>query len=589
MQDEDLFRAVVDRSPTATLVCDLDTYALTYANAKALDLLRAVETGQEVAEHGVGDAAPAFLRDCLLVRKAMLASPFAKRLKAEVAVGGEILSLEIEPLRRAGRPVEALVFAGITTDTVSTEAALWHMAHHDPLTDLPNRAYMNARLDALVADGLEGERCLAVLCLDLDRFKLVNDLLGHPVGDILLKQVADRLRSLVQEEDLVCRLGGDEFVVLQTSGTDAERLALSIIEALSRPYTLDGQQFEIGTSVGIALHPRDGATPTDLLKHADIALYTAKKTQRGTARFFEPKLVAGLTARVTLERDLAKALERQEMRLEYQPIYRCDGRTLDSFEALLRWDHPQRGPVAPAEFIPLAEETGLIHEIGAFALRTACAEAARWRQPYPVAVNFSPMQFRRKDLVRTIRRCLSDTGLDAGRLTLEVTEGLLIQNPQQSEKVLRELHALGIKLSLDDFGTGFSSLSYLLRYPFDQLKIDRSFITLIGDKDEATSVVQAILTLAASLKLRVVAEGVEHSGQLLQLAFLKCECVQGYYLGRPMPPGAVRSLIAAKPMEAVTFSKDWVRQAMSVRRPGPTQRKGTARVIPPPSGFPTKS
>jgi diguanylate cyclase (GGDEF)-like protein/PAS domain S-box-containing protein len=428
------------------------------------------------------------------------------------------------------------------------EARIRHLAHHDALTDLPNRLLLREQLDHAFARNEHSGSILALLYLDLDRFKPVNDLLGHAAGDALLVQVAKRLKAKLRADDTVARIGGDEFVILVTleQAADAALLAERLIEAVAQPFDLDGHRVEIGTSVGIALCPQDGDNQQALMRCADTALYCAKQNKRGTFRFFEASMDQHLLARQQLERDLRVAIEQRQFLLHYQPLINAQSGKLEGFEALLRWQHPERGFIPPLEFIPLAEENGLILEIGQWALETACEAAVSWREPYWVAVNVSPIQFRQSDLTMMVSNTLLRTGLPAHRLEIEITEGVLMDDAQRAGHVLSTLRQLGVRLALDDFGTGYSSLSYLHAFKFDKLKIDRTFIARLGEAEDATIIVRTIIGLAHNLGLLVAAEGVESPEQLAMLRDFVCDQVQGYLLGRPMAMDQSAELVDAR-------------------------------------------
>ncbi|MBK1661951.1 putative bifunctional diguanylate cyclase/phosphodiesterase [Paracraurococcus ruber] len=431
------------------------------------------------------------------------------------------------------------------TERRRAEARIEHMARHDALTGLANRSELRTRLDAALARSRRGEG-FALLYLDLDRFKAVNDTLGHPVGDELLRAVTGRLRGLVRETDLVARLGGDEFAIIQTRAEQPEAataLARRLVPEISAPYDIEGQQVVIGTSVGIALAPADGATPDALLKAADLALYRAKAEGRGTWRFFAPEMDARMQARRKLELDLRRALAEGDLKLLYQPqIDTASGRII-GFEALLRWHDEERGVVAPAEFVPVAEETGLIIPIGDWVLRTACREAATWPAEVTVAVNVSAVQFRNETLVETVKQALAQAGLPGRRLEVEVTEGVMLQDTAATLAILHRLRALGVRISMDDFGTGYSSLSYLRSFPFDKIKIDQSFIRDLGQGGDARAIVRAIAGLSGSLGMRTSAEGVETPAQYAELQAEGCAEVQGFLFGRPVPSEVAREML----------------------------------------------
>jgi diguanylate cyclase (GGDEF)-like protein/PAS domain S-box-containing protein len=428
------------------------------------------------------------------------------------------------------------------------EERIRHMAHHDALTGLPNRRMFVDRLHQVLARSKRDGTTVAVLCLDLDRFKHVNDLGGHAAGDELLRQVARRLNDSIRTEDTAARLGGDEFAVIQVGvahpdgpGIMAERL----VKAISKPFDLGAQQTMIGTSVGIALYPGDGEEGEDLVRAADTALYRAKEAGRGTFRFFEAEMDVRLQDRRKLERDLRQALAGDQLKVHYQPLADCGGGNIVGFEALVRWNHPERGAISPVQFIPLAEECGLIMPLGAWVMRRACTDAATWPGDKLVAVNLSPAQFRHADLAREILAVLKETGLPAARLELEVTESLLIDDPDRVLATLMTLKEAGVRISLDDFGTGYSSLSYLQRFPFDKIKIDRSFVSQMDKNADSMSIIRAVIALGKSLRIKITAEGVETEAQLGLLQQENCDLVQGYLLGKPMAKEDLGGLLAA--------------------------------------------
>ena len=429
----------------------------------------------------------------------------------------------------------------------AAEARIRHMAHHDSLTGLPNRSLFHDRLNQALARGNRDASTVAVLCLDLDRFKNVNDLSGHSIGDELLRQVAERLNNSIRADDTVARLSGDEFAVIQVGVSHPDGPAVlgeRLLKAINEPFDLDGQQILIGTSIGIALYPGDGENGEALVRAADTALYRAKEAGRGTFRFFEAEMDLRLQARRHLERDLRQALAGNQLEVHYQPLVDCDQVKVLGFEALVRWTHPERGAISPVEFIPLAEECGLIMPLGTWVLRTACREAATWPEDTIVAVNISPAQFRHADLANEVLTILEQTALAPHRLELEITEGVLIEDTERTLDTLNTLKKAGVRISLDDFGTGYSSLSYLHRFPFDKIKIDRSFIWAMEKNPDSMSIVRTVIALGRSLRITVTAEGVETAQQLQLLQSEHCDQAQGFLLGRPLPRREIGKLLA---------------------------------------------
>jgi diguanylate cyclase (GGDEF)-like protein/PAS domain S-box-containing protein len=425
------------------------------------------------------------------------------------------------------------------------EARVAHMARHDALTSLANRRLFRDRLDEVLG-GAGPAGVHAVLCLDLDGFKPVNDSFGHSVGDCLLQAVAGRLSNCARKDDTVARLGGDEFAILAV-GLDrparAGELAQRITRALNEPFQIGDALVSVGVSVGIALSPADGITPEDLLKKSDIALYRAKADERGSHRFFEPTMQDRLIDRMRLENELRTALARNEFEVFYQPLLDLESGHVCAFEALLRWRHPDRGLVAPGEFIPVAEESGLIVPLGAWVLMQACAEAAGWPEQITVSVNLSAAQFKSKSLVGAVEHALAASGLAASRLELEVTESLLLENDASTLCTLQTLSGLGARISMDDFGTGHSSLNYLRRFPFNKLKIDRSYIRDMSNRPDSLAIVRAILGLGRSLNMVTTAEGVETEAQLARLQEEGCDEVQGYLFSEPRPAAEVPHML----------------------------------------------
>ncbi|HEX3574323.1 MAG TPA: EAL domain-containing protein, partial [Rhodopila sp.] len=475
-----------------------------------------------------------------------------------------VVQLASQPMANGGA---VMTFEDIT-EKRQKEAQIVFMARHDALTGLPNRTLFKEHMEAMLQAGEQGEAAgtaaFGVLCLDLDHFKEVNDTLGHPAGDELLRQVAVRLRDCVRDGDMIARLGGDEFAIVLASqpggAPDAASLASRLVASVSAPYEVQGHNIVIGTSIGIALSD-PGLSSADMLKRADVALYRAKE-ERGTFAFFEPGMDKHLQARLGMEADLRMALQRGEFELNYQPLYNLAQDRVTGLEALIRWNSPTRGRVAPTEFIPLAEQSGLIIPIGEWVLRTACAEAAAWPDHVRVAVNLSVIQTRNRHLVGLVRDALECAGLPAHRLELEITESVLLQDTEAVMTMLRTLHDMGVRVSMDDFGTGYSSLSYLRRFPFDKIKIDRSFISDLrggagaseasGDATAATfaaaasnaaMIVRAIVGLGENLGISTTAEGVETAQQFAQARQNGCAEVQGYFISPPRPADEVMDLL----------------------------------------------
>ncbi len=460
---------------------------------------------------------------------------------------GRVISLVHQPMADGGW---VTTYENIT-DRVRAEEKVSHMARHDALTGLPNRAVLRQTMEAAIA-GLEQGGAFAVLFIDLDHFKAVNETLGFPAGDQVLREVADRMSNCLRRTETAARLGADEFAVMASGlqrPEDAAEAARRVSEAVSAPYAIDGQEVVIGTCIGIVMAPADGTAVDALLRKADLALNRAKQDGRGTVCFFEPEMDARQQARRTMETDLRAALANQEFELLYQPLFDLKENRVCGFESLIRWNHPA-GRVSPGAFIPVAEDTGLIIPIGEWALGQACAEAATWPDNVKVAVNVSPIQFRSPDLVSAVQKALARSGLAAARLELEITESVLMADSDATLATLHQLRALGLRISMDDFGTGFSSLSYLRSFPFDKIKIDQSFVrdlTARGSSGgNAQAIVQAITSLGSNLGMRTTAEGVETLAQLDRVRGEGCSEVQGYLLSRPAPadevPGLIRNL-----------------------------------------------
>ena len=478
-----------------------------------------------------------------LITRAMVAS-VGSIAEATVLVARGDRSVNIAKLVRQdelGAIVESLQSF---QDNVARVAFL---AHHDALTGLPNRILFNDRLQRALLQ-LDRGREFAVLCLDLDRFKAVNDTLGHPVGDALLRQVADRVCACVREGDTVARLGGDEFAIVAHdtgSNESANRVAERIVHSLSEPFELDGHTVCIGCSVGIAMAPANGAFADKLLQSADTALYRAKSEGRNTHRFFEASMDTQLQLRRELEVDMRRAIIAQEFELHYQPLINIKSMRVSGFEALMRWRHHERGMISPGAFILVAEETGLIVALGEIALMQACRDAVLWPDPVRVSVNLSPVQFKDRNLLTTIIRALDASGLPPHRLELEITESVLLHQTEATLAILNELRRRGVRLSMDDFGTGYSSLSYLSSFKFDKIKIDQSFVRDLCHSDSSAAIVRAVTGLSVSLGVATTAEGVETQEQFDRLMAEGCTEVQGYLFGVPKPAKEVLLTLAA--------------------------------------------
>lgn len=543
-RSENQLRAIVDAEPECVKIVSADG-TLLKMNAAGLDMIEASRPEQVIGKSIFGLLMPEYREPFRAFVDNVLRGNKGKMEFEIIGLKGTHRWMETHsvamPNDRGGPPVLLSITRDIS-ERKDSERRLKQLAHFDALTDLPNRVQFIERLEQTMADADRNERLVGVVFLDLDRFKYINDSLGHGKGDILLREVAIRLSGAVRRGDTVARLSGDEFaLVLADMGhvNDAVYVAQKILDVFRQPFIVSGHELFVTASMGITLYPFDDRGAQDLLRNADVAMYRAKESGKNNFQFYVAEMTARATERLSLETDLRSALDRNELSLHYQPI--ADGKTgrLVGMEALLRWKHPVRGMISPAQFIPLAEETGFIIPIGEWVLRTACRQCRAWqKQGLPslhVAVNLSSRQFHQRDLPASIYHILEETGLNPLYLDLEITEGLVMQQAEASINTLRELKAMDLRISIDDFGTGYSSLSYLKRFPIDVLKIDQSFVRDIpGDSDDA-AIASTIITMAHSLGLKVVAEGVETREQLDFMRVHGCDEIQGYLLSKPLP------------------------------------------------------
>ncbi|MBR1144971.1 bifunctional diguanylate cyclase/phosphodiesterase [Bradyrhizobium sp. AUGA SZCCT0431] len=545
-QREASFRLLFDSNPVPMIVCSLDGERILGVNDAAL-------------QH-YGYSRTEFER--LTIRSLQAFDPElpwagdrssdeqAARTWKHVRADGALIDLAIysRQLVYGDQPAVLLALMDIT-ERKRAEARLAFMAQHDSLTGLPNRTLLRQQMDDLLLHTRRSAEKVAVLVLGVDNFKAVNDTLGHGVGDKLLRGVAKRLRSTLREEDVLARLNSDEFAIVQSGVTrpeDAVLLARRLLEAIGDPYLLDGHSVVIGASIGIAMSPGDGDESERLLKNADMALSRAKNEFRGTFSFFEAEMDARAQSRRKIEIELRHAIENDLLRPHYQPLVDLSTGRVTGFEALVRWPHPERGMVSPGEFIPVAEETGLINAVGGLMLRRACMDAAQWPDDVRVAVNLSPLQFRVGNLLSMVMETLKQTGLAATRLELEITETLVLEKSSQVLATLHALRSLGVRISMDDFGTGYSSLSYLRSFPFDKIKIDQSFVRDLGSNRDAQAIVRSIISLGKGLGVTITAEGVETEAELSCLRNEGCHEGQGFLFSRARPNAEIISLLKAQ-------------------------------------------
>jgi diguanylate cyclase (GGDEF)-like protein/PAS domain S-box-containing protein len=540
------FRLLFDGNPVPMIVCALDDERILSVNDAAVAHYGYSREDFEKltirALHAFDNEPPWTGERC--------SEEQAARTWKHVKADGSLIDLAIysRELTYAERPAVLLALMDIT-ERKRAEARLAFMAQHDGLTGLPNRTLLRQQVDDMLLHGRRSSDKVALLMLGLDNFKAVNDTLGHGVGDKLLRGVAKRLRSSLREEDALARLNSDEFAIVQSGLTrpeDAVMLAKRLLEAIADPYLLDGHSVVIGASIGIAMAPGDGDDSEKLLKSADMALSRAKLDARGSFAFFEAALDAKAQSRRKIEVELRDAIQSDVLRPYYQPLVDLSSGRITGFEALVRWPHAERGMVSPAEFIPVAEETGLINPLGGLMLRHACLDAASWPDDVRVAVNLSPLQFRSGNLLSVVTDALKHSGLAPRRLELEITETLLLEKSAQVLATLHALRALGVRISMDDFGTGYSSLSYLRSFPFDKIKIDQSFVRDLGANREAQAIIRSIVSLGKGLGVTITAEGVETEAELSCLRAEGCDEGQGYLFSKARPNAEIISLLAAQ-------------------------------------------
>jgi len=550
-KDEQLLQTVLNNMSQGVLMFDSET-RLIFCNKRYIELYA---LSSEIVRPGCS------LRDLLkhrIERGSFSGDPdeYTARLAEGIAEGKTFNNIVNLPDGRAVSVVNKPVAGGgwlatheDVTERQRSEERIAHMARHDALTDLPNRMLLLEQLNHEIKRVKRGE-CLAVLCLDLDQFKSVNDALGHHIGDELLKLVGERLRRCTRELDIVARMGGDEFAIIMTQmeqAADAATLSKRIRDSVIKPYQVEGHQIVTDISIGISVAPMDAVESDELLRNADMALYDAKADGRGTFRFFEPEMNTRMKVRRELEMDLRKALASEQFELYYQPLVVLETNEVNGFEALLRWNHPTRGLVSPADFIPIAEETGLIVPLGEWVLKAACDEAVNWPEHIKVAVNLSPAQLNCRNLVSMVNAALNESGMKPRKLQLEITETVLLQNTFTTLATLHELRKMGVQIALDDFGTGYSSLSYLRSFPFDKIKIDRSFIQDLSNGAEPLAIVNAVAGLAKCLNMTSTAEGVETQQQMDVLQAIGCTEMQGYLFSHARPAHEIRQFFSQTP------------------------------------------
>ncbi|MCX8963043.1 bifunctional diguanylate cyclase/phosphodiesterase [Erwinia psidii] len=532
---------IIANIPSCVIVEDLVSQEILLLNSKAEQLLgisQQQSCGKKLVDCTTPEVGRYFAQ---LASAAQRKSGVNKNEQLLITCGGRKIIHATASIIRGNdvRSSYVLLIADDVTDQRTADARIHRMAHYDNLTGLPNRELFSQRLNEALHNDLNSHHMTAVLCLDLDNFKNVNDALGHQVGDGLLRAVARRLCDVVRDQDTLARQGGDEFSVVLpglSSATEAEIIAQRLIDIINPPFHIDGQILSVGMSIGIAIGGQDITTADELLRCADMALYEGKRNGRNRLEHFTVAMGEAASKRRMIENDLRAAITERHLKLYYQPITNDQGREIISYEALMRWHHPVKGMIMPMDFIPVAEDTGLIHALGAYALFEACREAAGWPEQQSVAVNLSPLQFKNRSLVSVVEKALRDSGLAPYRLELEITESVLLDNRLDNIRILQKLKEIGVRIALDDFGTGYSSLSYLRSFPFDKIKIDKSFINDMKESRESLAIIRAITGMSRSLDIQITAEGVENSEQYEQLKNEGCTLFQGYYFGRPQPP-----------------------------------------------------
>jgi len=549
---EQLLRQLVETETDCVAVVSADV-RIDEINPAGVALLEHLDAGAVIGAHLARFIAPEDrARVTVLTRRVFSGEPVQISLKI-LTRGGEVRRVEIRmaPLfTPQGRIQSAVLVARDVSQRDQVENQAHYLAHYDMLTGLPNRVLYRDRLLQSMAQAKRAETLLAVMFLDIDHFKDINDTLGHSVGDCLLKELSARISSCTRESDTVARFGGDEFGVIQTNlhrVEDAIELAERIVEVINQPLPIEGHQIHPGVSIGVTIYPFEDHEADELLKNADMAMYKAKREGRNRYQFYVAELNHLVQRRAAIERDLRLALQRNEFSLHYQPQLDLRSGQIVGVEALLRWNQQERGAVSPAEFIPVAESTGMIMEIGRWVLREACRQARAWQDegltPVRVAINLSAVQFRDKNLISSINQNLEETGLDPRYIEVELTESLIMKDVEATIATLSHLRDLGIQISIDDFGTGYSSLSYLTRFPVQKIKLDQSFVRDSNKKDGA-AICRTIIALGQSLDMRVMAEGVEYEEQMRFLRQYGCDEVQGYYFSRPLPGTAIRRLLS---------------------------------------------